>query len=1218
MSGPRRFNDRAGWLLTWATFLATLQLLCLWAAPFSKEIPFQQPDGTAIRLWGQGDEFYAVFETLDGYTVVFDEGLRAYCYARLSDDERELLSTGVQVHLGNAQSLGLEPHLRIRPEAVAEQAAARHARWNEGMRISERWQARKQALAMAADGGAAFSPPGGSTLGLKVGLTLLIDFDDDVATVPQAEIINFCNGDNYSGYGNNGSVKAYFAYNSNGKLTYTNVVTLYIRAPKPKTTYNDTTKDAGQQGRLLIKDALEVLKALPNYDSEILPAFAALSTDSQNRVLACNVFYAGDNGGRWSYGLWPHSWVLASPIELSPGGKRVYFYQITNIGDKLSIGTFVHENGHMLCDYPDLYDYTGRSAGVGDWCLMAGGSWGGSSSNPGNNPAQICAYLKRASGWATTIDLDLASSLVATVHSQPGSNFNTFYRFAKPGTAREYFLIEARYKTNHDNSLPGSGVAVWHIDELGDNSTVNLNPNTTHNNYEATLVQADNQWHLEKNRNSGDSKDLYYQGNTAAGYSNLLSDTSSPHAHWWSGQPSGLVLRDFSALGLSMTFVVGTNDPAPIIVKHPSTLTVVPGQTATFTAAASGFSPLYYQWRKDGAAIAGATQSAYLIVNVQPADVAEYSVTVTNAYGTVTSASASLVVIPTVPLPYALNNSNQTWITDAEVPWYGQTNFSYDGLASARSYFIGHDQSTSLRTTVTGPGTLEFWWRVSSQTNADILSFRLDAEEIARISGEKGWEQKSLYLPAGSLDLEWLYRKDASGSAGQDQGWVDQVRYTAGATLPFITEQPASQSSVGGAAVTFKVAALGTPTLAYQWFFNGAPIAGATASSFTLASPGVANGGYYSVRVSNPYGAILSSNALLGVVPMAIAGDNSFGQISVVAAATNPVAVAAGSWHSLALTPQGTVLAWGENGDGQCDVPPGLGGVMAIAGGGYHSLALKSDGTLAGWGANYYGQLNAPPGLAHVVAIAAGSWHSLALRANGTVVAWGDNSWGQASVPPGLAGVVAIAAGGNHNLALRADGSVVAWGENTDAQGSYVGQSVVPWNLSGIRAIAAGEYHSLAVKADGAVVAWGDNVHAQAQPPTGLGDVVAVAGGGSHSVALRANGSVVAWGANWNGQCSVPGALTNITSIAAGSAHTLLLLGSPGQPPRITHQSLANGVFTAWLQTAAGKRYSLESRSSLDPGTWTTLSTVFGNGAIQSLVDSQASAPRRFYRVREW
>ena len=49
-------------------------------------------------------------------------------------------------------------------------------------------------------------------------------FDDDPATIPQADIVDFCNGDSYTGYGNNGSVKKYFRDNSNGTLTYSNVV----------------------------------------------------------------------------------------------------------------------------------------------------------------------------------------------------------------------------------------------------------------------------------------------------------------------------------------------------------------------------------------------------------------------------------------------------------------------------------------------------------------------------------------------------------------------------------------------------------------------------------------------------------------------------------------------------------------------------------------------------------------------------------------------------------------------------------------------------------------------------------------------------------------------------------------------------------------------------------------------------------------------------------
>ncbi len=1197
-----------------------LAIPLLWAAPFAKRIAFRQPDGTQIHLWGQGDEFYAVFETLDGYTVVFDQGQKAYCYATTSAAGGQLVSTGVQAHRATGPSLGLPAHLRANLEVVAQQVSARYTAWDATVRVSQRWAALKAAAQAAAEKDS-FSPPGSPTVGLKVGLTMLIDFVDDPGTVPQSEIVKFCNGDKYNGFGNNGSVKEYYAYCSNGKLTYTNAVTIYLRAPMPKAIYNDVSQDAGQQARKLITDTLAVMKTLTNYQTDIVPLFDALTVDNQNEVVAFNVFYAGDNGGVWSMGLWPHSWGLASPVELSSGGKKVQNYQISNIGNELEIGTFCHENGHMLCGYPDLYDYTGNSSGAGDWCLMASGSWGGSSQNPGNNPAQICAYLKRASGWATTVNLNNSSSTLATVSASNGTNFNVFYRFPKPGASTEYYLAECRYKTNHDASLPGSGVAIWHIDELGDNSSVNLNPNSSHNNYEATLVQADNFWELEKGTNNGNASDLYFQGNSSKGYGNKLTDSSAPKAQWWSGAKSGLVFRDFSAADLTMYFVVGTNQPVPMIISQPTDQTVFTGAVATFSVGAVGFPPFAYQWLKDGTVLSGGTASAYSISNSQPADAGGYSVIVTNSYGAVTSAVAMLTVIPTVPLDFALNNATFRWSTDAGQPWYGHTNVSHDSQASARSYFIADGQQTSLRTATNGPGTLTFWWKVSSEANADILSFSASnsiASTLLQISGEVNWALQTVFLPTGAVSLQWTYTKDAANTVGADAGYVDQVSYTPGATLPYITRQPAGANILAAVPFTLSVSAGGTPPLTYQWRLNGADVAGATTSELAIPSPGTANAGSYSVLIQSPYGQVTSAEAYVGIVPLVVGGDNSFGQIAVSPVATNATAIAAGSWHSLALRSDGSVLAWGEDYDGQCNIPANLTGFRALAGGGYHTLALKSDGTVGCWGANYNGQATPPPGLSGVRAVAAGTWHSLALRNNGTVVAWGDDSLGQTDIPPGLSNVVAIAAGGSHSLALRGDGTVVAWGDNIDALGSFVGQATVPWSLGQVKAIAAGEFHSLAVRNDGTVFAWGDNSAGQCQVPAGLSNVVAVAGGNGHSVALLADGTVSAWGNNWNGQCTLPQGLSNVTAVAAGSAHTLLLLGAPAAPLQLVRPAWTSGTFTVSVATAAGKNYTLEYTTAVPATSWTSAATTPGTGAMLQLTDPAAQGPMRFYRVRQW
>ncbi|HWQ93111.1 MAG TPA: immunoglobulin domain-containing protein, partial [Clostridia bacterium] len=646
-------------------------------------------------------------------------------------------------------------------------------------------------------------------------------------------------------------------------------------------------------------------------------------------------------------------------------------------------------------------------------------------------------------------------------------------------------------------------------------------------------------------------------------------------------------------------------------------VTAVPGQTVTLSCVAGGIPPLKFQWRKDGLPVAGATSASLTFTNVQTSQGGAYSVAVTNAYGWATSGNGVLTILPTVPLPLALNNSNQAWTVDWSVPWFGQTEMARD-QAAARSYFITNGQSSSLETSVTGPGTLSFWWKVSSQPNRDFLSFRYGAVEAGNISGEVDWQQKTLYLPAGTHGLNWTYSKDATGTQGQDRAWVDQVTYVAGSTSPFVVNQPADQRSVGGSTASFQVVASGTPPLAYQWLANGVEIPGATASVYTISAPKTTDTGLYAVRITNAYGATLSANAALAVMPMAIAGDNTFGQLTIPSEATNAIALSAGSWHTLALTPSGQVLAWGNNWNGQCSVPAGLSRVIAIAAGGYHNVALKQDGTVACWGANESRQASPPAGLNRVIAIAAGSSHSLALRADGVVLAWGDNSWGQSTVPAGLGDVVAIAAGGNHNLVLRSDGTVAAWGENHNGQGGYAGQSTVPPGLAGVTAIAAGEYHSLAVKTDGTVVAWGDNSQNQCRLPTGLAQVKAVCGGGSHSVALTTSGTVLAWGANWNKQCEGVAGVVNITAVAAGSAHTLVLLDGPQVTPRLFQPERQGNLLMLLSETSSGKRCALEYKNSLADTNWTTLPAILGNGAPQFLVDRKATSPGRFYRVRQW
>jgi pectate lyase len=85
---------------------------------------------------------------------------------------------------------------------------------------------------------------------------------------------------------------------------------------------------------------------------------------------------------------------------------------------------------------------------------------------------------------------------------------------------------------------------------------------------------------------------------------------------------------------------------APVITRLPASQTVEEGQPVTFSVLADGTYPFTYQWYKDDAAIGGATDTSLALVNVQPADEGRYTVTVTNAAGSVTSDPAVLTVHP--------------------------------------------------------------------------------------------------------------------------------------------------------------------------------------------------------------------------------------------------------------------------------------------------------------------------------------------------------------------------------------------------------------------------------------------------------------------------------------------------------------------------------------------------------------------------------------------
>src|SRR5688572_20487193 len=115
-------------------------------------------------------------------------------------------------------------------------------------------------------------------------------------------------------------------------------------------------------------------------------------------------------------------------------------------------------------------------------------------------------------------------------------------------------------------------------------------------------------------------------------------------------------------------------------------------------------------------------------------------------------------------------------------------------------------------------------------------------------------------------------------------------------------------------------------------------------------------------------------------------------------------AIATGPFHSVAITMNGSVVAWGDNNGGQADVPAGLRDVQSVSAGVEHSLALKSDGTVVGWG-----RTKVPANVSNVVAVSTGLERSVALKSDGTVIYWRPDGGERSDRPAGLGRVKAIA-----------------------------------------------------------------------------------------------------------------------------------------------------------------------------------------------------------------
>jgi|GEM_PF-2414939 len=305
-----------------------------------------------------------------------------------------------------------------------------------------------------------------------------------------------------------------------------------------------------------------------------------------------------------------------------------------------------------------------------------------------------------------------------------------------------------------------------------------------------------------------------------------------------------------SVTSVSVALTVNSAPIAPSITAQPTSQAVTAGQSVSFSVAASGSGSLSYQWKKNGANIAGATAATFTLSNTSSSDAGTYSVVVTNNAGSVTSVAVALTISPA---PVAPSITSQP-----------------------KSQSVTAGQSVSFTVSATGSTPLSYQWRKSGVNISFATASTLTFASVT--SADSG-----------------VYSVLITNSVGTVVSVDVTLTVNAVPVAPSITTQPAAQSVTAGESASFSVAATGSGTLTYQWKKNGVNLVGATSPVFTIPSTTLADTGNYSVVVTNAVGSASSSNVGLTVnaAPVAPSITTQPAAQSVTAGATVSFSVSA-------------------------------------------------------------------------------------------------------------------------------------------------------------------------------------------------------------------------------------------------------------------------------------------------------------------------------------
>lgn len=194
-------------------------------------------------------------------------------------------------------------------------------------------------------------------------------------------------------------------------------------------------------------------------------------------------------------------------------------------------------------------------------------------------------------------------------------------------------------------------------------------------------------------------------------------------------------------------------------------------------------------WTPNNALGPNTSYSFYIDYTTDGSSLLNYSVPTTAQSQTLPGWSTSIQLIlqdnsqfttaPPLPLDLqsALDATNLTWTTSGDASWFAETNVSFDGVSAAQSGVLQDEQQSTLQTTVTGPGTISFYWQTAGESDEFDLLFDDNGGYVTDIGSQTPWSQYSYALTPGQHILTWI-ATSGDGSSTDDAANLDEVVFT--------------------------------------------------------------------------------------------------------------------------------------------------------------------------------------------------------------------------------------------------------------------------------------------------------------------------------------------------------------------------------------------------------------------------------------------------------